>query len=349
MADRDALPEEREAALRIRAGWLSLAVGTLIFAGKLAAWRLTGSSAVFSDAMESVVNVVAAGLLVYTLIVASRPADRDHPYGHGKVEFFSAGVEGTLIGVAAVVILVEAVGELVRGPEVRRLDLGLLLLAGLTLGNAALGAWLVRVGGRTRSLALEADGRHLLTDVATSAGVLVGLGAVRLTGQVVLDPLVAIVVGLNVLRSGWTLVRHSVGGLMDEADTEVLGRVVAALERTREPWCIDVHGLRAWRSGAIEHVDVHVSVPRYYDADRLHALNEELTRNILSGAGAKGDVLIHFDPCRPRQCPGCSVQPCPVRSAPPVGRFPVTLARATRGEEALETGEQVERAMDPPT
>jgi cation diffusion facilitator family transporter len=333
-----------DAAVRIRAGWLSLAIGTAIFGGKLAAFALTGSSAVLSDAMESVVNVVAAVLLLYSLIVAARPADRDHPYGHGKVEFFSAGVEGALIAVAALAILVQAVRELVRGPELRNLDLGLLLLTGLTLANGALGAYLIRVGRRNHSMALEADGRHLWTDVVTSVGVLAGLGAVRLTGLVVLDPLVAIAVALNILREGVRLVRRAVGGLMDEADVAMLERLVEALARVRPPWWIDAHGLRAWRSGAVHHVDLHLCVPRYFDADRLHEIDDEIHRTALGALGAVGDVLVHFDPCRPRQCPICAMPDCPVRSAPPGTRPALTLARATRGEERLETGDPVEAA-----
>lgn len=345
MDERRAQPGPGHAALRIRAGWLSLAVGCLIFAGKLAAWLLTGSSAVFSDAMESVVNVTAALLLVYTLRVAARPADRDHPYGHGKVEYFSAGAEGALIAAASVAILVESVRELLRGPVLQRLDAGLLMIAGLTVANGLLGAWLVRTGRRTRSLALEADGHHLLTDVFTSVGVLVGLAAVRVSGVLWLDPVVAIAVGLNILRTGWMLVRRSVGGLMDEADADALRSVVSALETQREPWCIDVHGLRAWSSGAIQHVDLHLCVPRYFDAERLHGLDSRVTAIALDAlGGGPGDVLIHFDPCRPRHCSGCAMEDCPVRAAPLRERVRLTLERAVRDDVAA--GEAPEPARE---
>jgi len=334
-----------DVAVRLRAGWMSLAIGAAICAGKFAAYALTGSTAVFSDAMESVVNVIAAVLLVYSLVVAARPADRDHPYGHGKIEFFSAGVEGALIGVAAVLILLEAGREIWRGPELRNLDRGLVLVAGLTAANGLLGLYLIRVGHRSRSLALEADGRHLMTDVATSVGVLVGLGAVRLTGWTLLDPLMAIAVALNILRSGWELVRRAVGGLMDEADVVVLQRIAGALEERREPWCIDMHSLRTWRSGAIQHADLHMSVPRFYDADQLHEIDTEIRHLVLRGVDAAGDVLVHFDPCRPRQCSECAMPACPVRAAPLRERPPLTLERATRGEEKLDTGEPLVEAL----
>ncbi len=324
---------------RLRGGWLSLLVGGAVFAGKLLAFGVTGSSAVLSDAMESVVNVAAAALLVYSLVVAARPADRDHPYGHGKVEFFCAGVEGGLIVMAALLIVVQAAGELVRGPELARIHLGLAILLPVTALNGALGMHLVRLGRATNSIALEADGRHLFTDVWTSLGVVGGLLAVWLTGWAILDPLVALGVAVHILAAGWRLVRRAVGGLMDEADTAALCRVVDALEAAREPSWIDVHGLRAWRSGALQHVDFHLSVPRFLDVDRVHEINDAIEEKVLAAMEAGGDVLIHFDPCRPRQCPSCALPNCGVRQAPLVRRAPLTLERAVRREEVLDTGE----------
>jgi cation diffusion facilitator family transporter len=319
-----------QARLRLRAAVLSLAVGTAVFAGKLAVYLATGSAAVYSDALESVVNVVAAGLLLYSVRLAALPPDRNHPYGHGKVEFFSAGVEGTLIGVAALAIVAEAGRDLWLGPRLRRIDLALLGTAALGGINAWLGVHLMRLGARTRSLALEADGRHLLTDVATSAGVVAGLLAVRLTGWLWLDPLVAIAVALNILRVGFVLVRRAVGGLMHEADPSLLAAIVETLRRGRRPWWIDVHGLRAWRSGAATHVDLHVFVPRYFDADRLHEVSDELERSLQASLGAATELIAHFDPCRPRLCPRCAVAACPVREAPLEGQAPITLEASVR-------------------
>ena len=333
--------DSREASAQRRAARLSLSGGVAVFGGKLLGYLLTGSSAVLSDALESSVNVAAAALLLYSVRVAARPADRDHPYGHGKVEFFSAGVEGTLIAVAAVLILVEAGRELLRGPELHRIDLGLLLVSAMAALNLALGGYLIRVGRRTRSIALVADGKHLLTDVVTSAGVVLGLSAVWLTGFAVLDPLVAIAVAVHILRTGYTLVREAVGGLMDEADEAVLSRIVDALERDRRPWWIDVHTLRAWRSGAAQHTDLHLAVPRYFDAERLHQIDDEVGASVSASAGVFADVIVHFDPCRPRHCGGCAVADCPVRAEPFRSRDPLTLERSVRADEKLDTGEPV--------
>jgi cation diffusion facilitator family transporter len=323
---------------RLRAGWVSLLAGGAICAGKFAVASVTGSTALLSDALESIVNVAAASLLLYALLVASRPADRDHPYGHGKIEFFSAGVEGALIAVAALAILYHAGLDLVRGPHLRRIDLGIAVSAGLAAANAALGAFLVRSGRRHGSAALVADGRHVLTDVVTTVGVIFGLGLVWLTDEPRLDPLVAIAVALSILHTGWQLVRGAVGGLMDEADTSLLARICEALEREREDAWIDVHSLRTFRSGAVQHTDLHLAVPRYFDADSLHDIGDQVRRVVLGATERAGDVIAHFDPCRPRQCPGCALGDCPVRAAPFAKREPLTLERALRGDEKLEDG-----------
>ena len=321
---------------RLRAGRLALAVGVVVFAAKVAAWIVTGSVAVFSDAMESIVNVVAALLLVWSLRMAAQPADRDHPYGHGKAEFLSAAVEGALIIVAALLIGVQALRDLVVGAKPDRLDTGLALVAGASLLNGLLGLYLVRIGKRTHSLALVADGRHILTDVWTSGGVLVGLLAVMLTGRLWLDPLVALLVAANIVREGWRLVSHAVGGLLDEADLALLAQLAAALDESRPPEWIDVHGLRAWRSGAEAHVDLHLVVPRYFDAERLHRVQDAVESRLRAAAGMPAETVVHFDPCRPRECPRCELPACPVRSAPLAERLPIDVAHATRTDADAE-------------
>lgn len=323
---------------RLRAGWVSLAAGTAICVGKFAVAAATGSTAVLSDAFESIVNVFAAALLLYALLVAARPADRDHPYGHGKVEFFAAGAEGLLIGAAALYILYSAALDLWRGPQLRRLDVGIAASAALAGANAVLGRYLVRTGRRHHSAALIADGQHVLTDVVTTAGVIAGLGLVWLTGIPRIDPLVAILVALSILRTGWRLLRGAVGGLMDEADTPLLAGIAAALEGSRADAWIDVHSLRTFRSGAVQHTDFHLVVPRYFDADRLHRISERIQKVVFGASGRRGGVIVHFDPCRPRHCPGCAMPDCPVRAAPFEKREPITLERALRGDEALDDG-----------
>lgn len=321
---------------RLRAGWVSVAVSVLVFGGKGSAYVLTGSAAIFSDAMESVVNVAAALMLVGSLVVASRPADRNHPYGHGKVEFLSAGLEGALILLAALMIAVQALRQFVSGAAPQQLGLGLGLLVGMGALNGALGFYLLRVGRRAGSLALQADARHVLADVWTSVGVVAGLVAVAATGVVALDPLIAVLVAAWIAREGAALVREAVRGLMDEADDALLAELAVALEHGRRDEWIDVHGLRAWRSGAELHADLHLVAPRYFDATRLHAVHEEIERRLLEPHHSSGDVVVHFDPCADMHCAGCAMADCPVRRAALSARPAITKARATRGDRDAE-------------
>jgi divalent metal cation (Fe/Co/Zn/Cd) transporter len=158
-----------------------------------------------------------------------------------------------------------------------------------------------------------------------------------------LDPIVALIVALHILVTGWHLARQAIGGLMDEADTGVLAAMAGALEASREPSWIDAHSLRSWRSGAALHVDLHLVVPRYYDADQLHAQGERVENALLGATQRPGEVITHFDPCRPRHCAGCAMDPCPVRTATFAQLRPLTLDRATRSDEALDSGAPVTR------
>jgi cation diffusion facilitator family transporter len=321
---------------RMRAGRRALFVGILIFVAKFGAYALTGSTAVFADAMESTINIVSAGILVLALSIAARPPDSSHPYGHGKVEFVSAGIEGAAIGFAALVILVQSIRELLEGPELQRLDLGLALLGASAIANAALGFHLTRVGRRTRSDALVADGRHVLADVWTSVGVIGGLIIVVLTGWMWADPLIAIAVAINVAFEGYRLLHHALGGLMDEADGSLIESTTTILEQARKaPW-IDLHGLRSWRSGARRHFDLHLTVPRYFDVGQVHAIHDRVEAALLGEDEHGGDVVVHFDPCDESECHHCAMSDCPIRSHAFAHSHPFTPDRAVLPDSALQ-------------
>ncbi|MEM7203178.1 MAG: cation diffusion facilitator family transporter [Planctomycetota bacterium] len=323
--------------LRLRAARWSLAVGLLVFGGKLAAYLLTDSTAVFSDAMESVVNIAAAAVLLLSLRLAAQPADRDHPYGHGKVEFFSAGIEGAFLLGAGIWIAVEAVGAFVVGSTVHSLNIGVAFLVGFSVINAALGVHLVRTGEATHSLALVADGKHVLADVWTTAGVIIGLAAVEVTGWGVLDPLIALAVAVNIMRESRNLLREAVRGLMDEADEPLLEEIAASFDVGRPAEWIDVHGLRSRRSGPLVHADLHLVVPRYFDVQRLHVLHEDIEIAVRQAVRGTAETVVHFDPCRVSDCPRCRVSHCPVRAAVPAGPgYEITLERATRSDATAE-------------
>jgi cation diffusion facilitator family transporter len=323
-----------EQAERIRAGRLAVVVGVAVFGGKLLAFALTGSNAIFADAMESTVNVVAAGMLLFALHLSAKPPDHDHPYGHGRVEFLSAALEGTAITVAAFLIMASALRDLLAGPQIQNLDLGAGLTVAFTVVNLLLGRHLVRVGERTRSMALVADGRHVMTDVWTSGGVVAGLGVVWLTGWVWADPLIAIVLAVNVVREGWVLLRNAVSGLMDQVDVETLDHVVRVLEAERGEALIDAHGLRSWRSGARRHVDVHIAVPRYFDVERIHQIHDTIEMELFLGESQPGDVVVHFDPCEATLCRHCRMSDCPIRESAFEEAFVFDRQRLTREDFA---------------
>jgi cation diffusion facilitator family transporter len=323
-------PAPREGRRLVRAGVVSLVAGTVIMAAKFAAWLITGSSAILADAAESIVNVVAAAIMTLGVIVAARPADADHPYGHGKAEFLSAAAEGGMILVAATLILVQSTRALVIGPVLRELGTGIVVAGAAGVANLGLALWLIRVGRQERSAAVAADGAHILTDVVTTAGTLVALLVVKWTGFVILDPLVAIAVGLNILVTGWKVIRQALAGLLDEADFELLERIARQLEADRQPEWVEVHQLRAWSSGAVNHVDLHLTVPRYLSVAVAHRVGDSLERRLLDAIEGPGDAVVHLDPCLPRHCPECTMAECPVRSVPIEKPFNLTVDNMTR-------------------
>jgi cation diffusion facilitator family transporter len=327
--EREILSTRTEPA-RVRAMAVSLVVSVALLAAKYEAYRLTGSTAILSDALESIVNVVAAVFALGGLVFAGRPADRNHPYGHGKIEFFSAAFEGGLIAFAAVLIVYEVVLALLRGPEIRALDVGVAIVLGAGVVNLLLGWYLVRTGRRYDSLTLVADGRHVLADFYTSAGIVVGLLLVRFTGIGWLDPLVAAVVALNLLWTGFRLVRQAAGGLLDEEDTALLGRLLDVLESRLGQGVIRVHHLRAIRAGRFHHVDAHLVVPEFWTVEASHELAEDLAEGVIKEMGVEGEMTLHTDPCHRVYCAMCDLDVCPVRRAPFGGRPRLTLEEAVQ-------------------
>ena len=276
-------------------------VGLVVFGLKWLAYKLTGSVALYSDALESIINIVAAGAALIALLVSRRPADQNHPYGHTKAEYFSAVLEGVLIVLAASTIVLEAWHKLLAPQAIPKLGAGLLvslLASGL---NAVLAGFLIRSGRRTRSPALVADGQHILSDVVTSVGVLVGVGLAWLTGFWLLDPLLAIAVALNILWVGWRLMRDSVGGLMDEAvpDAEMI-QIRSALTHTLSGFAqdgkvLEVHDLRTRRAGPRTFVEFHLVVPGRMSVEQAHRICDQIETNLKTEVGDV-QTTIHVEP-----------------------------------------------------
>jgi len=315
---------------RFRALILALALGGLLMTIKFVAYLLTNSAAILSDALESIINVVASGFALYSIYLSDQPPDTRHPYGHGKIEYFSVGFEGALIILAAVTILYLAIPEFFGVPMLVKLDLGIFLMLGTSAVNLALGLFLVRTGRRTRSMPLVADGKHLLTDVYTSAGVVAGLVLVRLTGWHGWDPLAACAVAINIIFTGWRLVIKSFGRLMDAAEPELLHRIVEILNENRRPDWIDVHHLRARHYGDKVHVDFHLVVPRSLGLLEAHQEAKQIETMMLDSLAEVVEIIVHVDPCEDPLCERCVQHLCKDR-----GKASSVTSRPWRVEEVV--------------
>lgn len=298
--------KKRQAAI------LSLIIGVVLFFAKISAYFLTNSDAIFSDAAESVVHVAATIMALTSIIISSRPPDKKHLYGYGNIEFFSAGIEGLLIIIAAVSIIYYAVLSLLHGSSLNSLDIGTIIIAAAGLINLALGLHLIKEGKKTNSLTLIADGKHVLTDSFTSIGVIIGLVIVLFTGFEIFDPIFAILVALNILYTGGKLVRESIGGLMIETNTEQLEKIEKCLSEIRKDSWIDIHNLRFWVSGEKINIDLHLILPYYFSIKDAH-LEEDYISDNLEKIFSNSEVIIHFDYCEDNLCEYCEKQNCSER------------------------------------
>ena len=305
--------------LKKKAALISLLIGFLMFFGKVGAYVLTGSAAVLSDALESIVHIIATSFAFYSLILSTKPPDKEHPYGHGKVEYFSAGFEGAMIVIAAISIIIYAVRDIIIEREISSLDTGAIIITAASIVNLLLGLYLIRTGKKTNSIVLIADGKHVLTDSITSFGAVAALILVLVTDIRLFDPIIAIILGLNILWTGKHLMRESIGGLMNETDDGVIAEIASAFERSRKtnPDWIDIHRFRYWKTGGKFMVDFHMIIPYYQNIKESHDTTHKLESIVDSVLEQKeAELLIHLDPCNPKCCFVCSMPECPVRKEP---------------------------------
>lgn len=292
--------------------WVA-AVSVVLLAAKLFAYYSTHSVAILTDALESIVNVAAGFIGLYSLYVAAKPRDKDHPYGHGKAEFLSAAVEGTLIAAAGILILYNAVGSLLNPAPLHRLNEGMLVVAATALVNGGMGLYCLRIGKRNNSLALEASGKHLLSDTVSTLGILLGLFLLYLTNWLWIDAAVAILFGLWILYTSWGILRRSVAGIMDEADEKLLQQMAALLEKSRRANWVDLHNLRVIKYGSILHIDCHLTVPWFLNVHEAHREIDHLTNIIRQEFGESVEFFVHSDGCLSFQCRICNKQDCTER------------------------------------
>jgi cation diffusion facilitator family transporter len=292
--------------------WVVL-IALLLFIIKVVAYFVTQSVAILTDALESTVNVVAGFIGLYSLYVAAKPSDNDHPYGHGKAEFISAAVEGTLILVAGLIIIYEAINNFIHPHAIRQLGKGMLLIGITAIINFLVGYLAVKTGKKNNSLALLASGKHLQSDTYSTIGIIAGLFLISWTGYAWLDSVVAIVFAFLIIFTGYKIIRSSIAGIMDEADLTLLGKMTDLLNNNRQPNWIDLHNLRVIKYGGQLHVDCHLTVPWYLNVHEAHAEIDALTALIKKEMGNAVEFFVHSDPCLDFSCSICLKQDCQVR------------------------------------
>lgn len=277
---------------------------------------MTHSVAILTDALESIVNVVAGIMGVYSLTVSARPRDADHPYGHGKVEFISAAVEGTLILTASLYIIFESVKGLGQPSNIQQLDFGLILIAATALINWLAGTVCLRIGIKNHSLALVASGKHLRSDTYTTIGILVGLILLYFTGYIWIDKMVAIIFAVVIGITGYKILRSSVAGIMDETDQQLMDAMIRMLQENRNENWIDLHNLRIIKYGPTLHVDCHLTVPWYFNVHEAHVEVDKLGTLVKDNFGESVELFVHSDGCLDFSCAICSKADCAVRKHP---------------------------------
>ena len=292
--------------------WIAF-FSVILLLAKLFAYFLTHSVAVLSDALEGIVNVAAGFLGWYSLSISAKPKDYDHPYGHGKIEFISAGIEGGMILIAGILIFYEGVKNLIHPKPLLQLDIGILLISIAGLFNFIMGFMAVKTGKKSNSLALIASGKHLQSDTYTTLGVLVGLALVYFTDLLWIDSLTGIIFSGVIIYTGYSILRKSVAGIMDESDHKLLEKVADTLEKNRRQNWIDFHNLRIIKYGSKLHLDCHLTVPWYLTVREAHVEVEVIAQLVRKEFGKSLELFIHEDDCQSYACKICLKQPCPER------------------------------------
>ncbi|MEZ4901366.1 MAG: cation diffusion facilitator family transporter [Spirosomataceae bacterium] len=293
---------------------ISLFLSVALMSIKFYAYYLTRSNAILSDALESIINVIASGFAFYSIYLSAQPKDHDHPYGHGKIEYFSSGFEGALIIIAGIWIAVEAIQHLIHPQPIKHLDWGISLIFLTVILNGVVGYYLQKVGRSTRSEALIADGKHLVTDSFSSVLILVGLGLLLFTQIQWIDSAASLVLSVVIFYNGFQLIRGSVAALMDETDPELLNHVIDILKNHKRDEWIDVHNMRIQKYGSDLHVDCHLTLPYYWDLRQVHEAVHDFEVALEEDQTGTVELFIHADPCLPDCCKYCRVSNCQVRS-----------------------------------
>lgn len=318
---------------RLKAMIASLFLGLLLLGVKLWAAKISGSVALLSDALEGLVNILAAAFGIFSIRFAEQPADLDHPYGHGKIEYFAAAFEGGLIVLAATLIGYESINRMLHPHPLQSMPLAITLSLAAGCANGALGFYLIRLGKRDRSATLESDGLHLWSDFISSIVLFIGLLLVTLTHIAILDSLLALAASLWMMYAGFKVITAAINPLLDAEDPTFVSKIAEALNNAPSSRWIDVHDLKSRRNGQQRQLDFHLAVPEYLSIDEAHHIADDLEAHLQKQF--KEDILFqtHIDPCMRLYCSKCSEKECPIRRAPFESKNSIDSAHLTRAEK----------------
>lgn len=300
----------------IKAQQLIVGTSLLLFIVKVIAYYLTNSVAILTDALESTVNIIASLIGLYSLNLSAKPPDEEHPYGHGKIEFISSGIEGAMILFAGLVIIYEGIDNFIHPHNIQAIDYGIVLIFCTALINFFVGFYSISVGKRNNSLPLVSSGQHLLSDTYSTVGILIGLILVYFTKWSWLDNLIGILFGIFIGYTGLKIIRTSVAGIMDESDKKLIEEIIFFIQQYRKPTWIDLHNLRIIKYGSLFHIDAHITLPYYFTVYQAHLEVKEFESLIQSKYGSKIELFIHIDDCKDFSCEICNLTTCTKRIRP---------------------------------
>lgn len=312
---------------------IALLVGLVLLVVKFFAYFKTNSNAILTDALESIVNIIAGSFGLYSLFLAAKPKDEDHPYGHGKIEYISASIEGTLIAATGISMIIKSSYNFFVPKQLEHLAIGLALIIATGIVNFILGHIAQKNGKKNSSLTLIASGEHLKVDAYTSVGLLIGLGIIYFTNQHWLDNVLAILIGIFIIYNGYKILKKSVAGIMDEADFALLGKVVKQLSANRRDNWMDIHNLRIIKFGEKIHIDCHATIPWYFNAVEVHEELKYIEKDVKLLIPNNLETFIHADPCLPKCCKSCLKQDCIARQFPFERKIEWTLENMMKDEK----------------
>lgn len=303
----------KNSRIKINTMKLVLAISFILMALKFLAYYLTNSSAILTDAIESIVNILAGSFALYSLYYAAKPKDEDHPYGHGKIEFLSTGVEGGMVTLAGAAMFIKGVSSFFNPHDLQNLDIGLGISVFSGIVNYILARVLINKGAQYHSSTMVSDGKHLLTDTWSSVGLVIGLIVIYFTHLFWIDYVITIGLGILIIYTGFNLVKESVFNLLDKADYGKIEHLISVLNSKRNPSWIDIHNLRVVKYGSVVHVDCHMTLPWYFTLEEAHKEVDDLDKLVTTEFSHEIEFFIHTDPCIPKSCSICEMKPCKVR------------------------------------